>query len=68
MRTYNAIFHAEAQLKFRIWSPDNCHGDGRTVDDAEPHILLAFLILSGEKKGETTKREAQSRVRAVKLY
>lgn len=50
MLTYNAIFHAEAQLKFRIWSPDNCHGDGRTVDDAEPHILLAFLILRGGKR------------------
>lgn len=40
--TYNAVLHTEAQLKLGIWPPDDRHGDWRTVDNAELHILLAF--------------------------
>lgn len=43
--TYNAVLHTEAQLILGIWPPDNRHGDRRTVDDAELHILLAFQVL-----------------------
>lgn len=50
MLTYNAVFHTEAQLKLRIWPPDNCHGDWRTVDDTQLHILLAFQVLKWKKK------------------
>lgn len=43
--TYNAVLHAKTQLKGGMRSPDNRHGDWRTVDDTQLNILLTFQIL-----------------------